>query len=94
MRIWLFWIGLYGICVALALTAVPGVPEALGFALPALLAALAAAWLARRLKPRARLAVAVATAGALMLGAVTGTMGRNQAPDAPTAVEASAASTI
>ena len=88
----LFWLALYVVCVIVALTATPGLPEALGFALPALLAAFVAAWLARAHGRRTQWMIAAAAAAVLMVGAVGGTLGRNQALERQTALETAAAS--
>jgi hypothetical protein len=72
MRGFIFWAALYAGCTILALLATPGVPEAMGFALPPFLAAVAVAWLARSQTPRARHLMATTAAAALLLGAITG----------------------
>ena len=84
----LFWAGLYAVCTVLALAVTPGALEAMGFAFPVLLAAGAAAWLARRRSAPARLAIAVAAAAMLMAGAVGGTIGHDRALERQTASRA------
>lgn len=79
MRKAAFWIGLYGLCVLAALAVTPGAAEALGFALTPLVGAAAAAWLARRERPRARHLLATAVAAALMVGAMSGLTTRSGA---------------
>jgi hypothetical protein len=81
MRALLFWSGLYLACVATALAVTPGLPEALGFALPPLLATGLAAWMVRRQAPAMRLAVVVGAAAILMFGGLTGAMSRGQGLD-------------
>jgi EamA domain-containing membrane protein RarD len=77
MRALAFWTTLYATCVTVALVVTSGLPEALGFCLPVLLAAAGAAWLARRQTPTTRRAVGIAVAGVLMAGAATGIIGHN-----------------
>jgi hypothetical protein len=72
MRGFIVWAALYAGCTVLALIATPGVPEAMGFALPPFLAAGVVAVLARRQAPRARHLMATTAAAALLLGAITG----------------------
>ena len=81
---WLFWTALYLACVAAGFVAMPGLPEALGFAAPAFVAAALAAWCARRQAVRARHILATTVAAGLMLGAITGVLGDGRASRGPT----------
>ncbi len=87
---WLFWIALYTICVAAAGLVTPGLPEAMGFAAPALATAGLVAWFARRQPGRARLILATTAAAGLMAGALTGALGLGRAAGHPRAYEVAA----
>jgi hypothetical protein len=78
---WLFWTALYLACVASGLIVTPGLPEAVGFAMPAFIAAALVAWFARRQPSRSRHILATTTAAGLMLGAITGVLGDNHRLD-------------
>ena len=76
MKSWVFWVGLYVVCVLAGMLVTPGLPEAIGFAVPAVMAAALVAWLARRRAAHCRMVMAGATAAALMIGAMTGVYGQ------------------
>lgn len=81
MRKLLFWSVLCLACVGAGLLVTPGLPEALGFAVPAVVASALAAWFARERSQRTRLILAATVAAGLMLGAITGVLGEARALD-------------
>ena len=92
MRRLLFWTVLYLVCVGAGLLVTPGLPEAVGFAVPAFVAAALAAWFARDRSPRTRRLLAASVAAGLTVGAITGLLGEGRSLERHHGLEAAAPS--